>query len=107
MPVIPERRRRKEDGAGEFSIEAVAVGIAKVAGQVRFAVRPWPAEQPEEAGILVGRNRQAILTTRLGGGLSDGLPRLSLGTRAERLDPITQIAVGPGELNPSPLLDEP
>jgi hypothetical protein len=106
MPVVSEWRRCKEYGPEELAIEAVAVGIAKVAGVVRFALVSRSAEQPEEAGILVGWNRQPVLTTGLGGSLSDGLPGLCPGSCADNLDTVAEMAVRPGELYPTSLLNQ-
>jgi hypothetical protein len=106
VPVVSERWRRKEDGPRELAIDAVPVGIPVVARVVRFAGGARASEQPEETAVAVQRNGHPVLTAGLHGSLTDRLPSLGLRTCTERLDPIAQIAVWPGEFNASPLLDE-
>jgi hypothetical protein len=106
IAVVAKRRRRKEDGAAEVAVDAVPVGIPVVARVVRFAGGARASEQPEETAVAVQRNGHPVLTAGLHGSLTDRLPSLGLRTCTERLDPIAEIAVWPGEFNASPLLDE-
>jgi hypothetical protein len=99
MTVVTKWWRCQKNGPGEFSIQTVAVGIAKVTGKVWLTVGHRSAEQPEETGIVVGRNRQAVPASGLGGSLSDGLPSLCRGFCTENLHTVAELAVRPGELD--------
>jgi hypothetical protein len=99
IQIVSKGRRRKEDGTGEIAIYAISVGITVVARIVRFPDGSRASEEPEEAGLIVQRQRHPIGGARPCGRLRHRPPDRGFGIWAGDFDPESKVRPRPAEFD--------